>query len=194
MATTNRQSSAWHYGSTSWITPTTYVYTGGTSPNFHLARQTFSGQTRIDNIGTITGLKVYTDTVNTSVNSGQMYVSNTALAPNQVTTYASYIGEWSTPNGNPFWMSITSFNAANFVAGIGSSTTWYCYWKNAYTSSRSFYSPSVHPTWEITYTPGLARVWNGSSWVAGSPRVWNGSSWVQGYAYVWNGSAWVVGN
>lgn len=38
-----------------------------------------------------------------------------------------------------------------------------------------------------------SKVWNGSSWVAGTPKVWNGSSWVAGTAKVWNGSSWVTG-
>ena len=192
MASTTRQSSAWHYGSgATWTTPSSYVYTGGSPAN--IARQTFSGQARIDNIGTISALSVYTDTLNTSINSGQMYVSASALAPNQVTTYASYIGEWYTPNGNPFWMAITNFNAANFVAGIGSYTTWYCYWVNAYTASRSFYSPSVHPIWSIGYTPGLAWVNVSGVWRSGAPFVNVGGTWKQGEAWLNVGGTWKPG-
>ena len=196
MATTTRVSSAWHYGSiagTSWVTPTTYVYTGGTSPNYYMARQTFTSQARIDDIGPITGMRIYTDTLNSSTNSGEIYVSSTALAPNAVKTSGKKIGDWATPNGDPFWMTLTNFNAANLIAGIGSATTWYCYWINVVTASRSFYRPTDHPTWEITHTPGLVSVYNGTSWVSGTPYVWNGSTWVRGMAYVWNGSTWKLG-
>ena len=32
--------------------------------------------------------------------------------------------------------------------------------------------------WNGSFTRGIVRVWNGSSWVIGRVRVWNGSSWV----------------
>lgn len=34
------------------------------------------------------------------------------------------------------------------------------------------------------------KVWNGTSWVAGTLKVWDGASWVAGLPKVWNGSAW----
>ena len=196
MATTNRVSSAWHYGSiagTSWITPSTYVFTGGTSPNYYMARQTFTSQTRIDDIGPITGMRIYTDTVNTATNNGEMYVSNTALAPNAVKTSGKKIGDWATPNGDPFWMTLTNFSAANLIAGIGSATTWYCYWINVVTASRSFYSPTVHPTWEITHLPGLMKANVGGVWRQGTPYANVGGVWKTGMAYANVSGVWKIG-
>lgn len=196
MAATNRVSSAWHYGSiakTTWTTPSTYVYTGGTSPDFNMARQTFTGMERIDNIGTINSMRIYTDTTNTSTNNGEMYVSSTALAPNVVKTSGKKIGDWATPNGTAFWMTLTNFSVANLIAGIGSATTWYCYWINAITSSRSFYSPTVHPTWEITYSPGLMHPNVGGVFQIGSPYANVGGVWQFGMAYANVGGVWNIG-
>jgi hypothetical protein len=197
MATTERQGTTWHYGQitkTTWTTPTQYVYTGGTSPDLNMARLTFSNMARIDNIGPILSMRIYADTLNTSQNYGDMYVSASALAPNQVKTSGKLIGRWKTLNGDPAWFSVTSFSAANLIAGIGSATTWYCYWINDITSSRTLFYPNSLPKWELTYNPGLMRVaTSASAWASGSPYVWNGSSWVRGTAYVWNGSSWVIG-
>lgn len=45
---------------------------------------------------------------------------------------------------------------------------------------------------DIDYTEtGLAKVWNGSSWVRKPVKVWNGSAWVNKPMKRWNGSAWV---
>lgn len=193
MAITTRQSSAWHHGATTaWVAPTgNYVYTGGNPPN--LVRQTFTSQDRIDNIGKITGLRIYTDTASPTLNNGGMYVSTGVVAPNAVTTSATKIGDWSTPNDAPFWMTLTNLNLSALLSAIGTSTAWYCYWQNNYTASRSFYVPTIHPIWEFTYDSGLIKVWNGTSWVSGTPYVWNGTQWVRGLAYIWNGTSWQIG-
>lgn len=40
---------------------------------------------------------------------------------------------------------------------------------------------------------GIARVWNGSSFVSATAKVWNGTTWVEGQARVWNGTEWKYG-
>lgn len=40
---------------------------------------------------------------------------------------------------------------------------------------------------------GIARVWNGSSYVTTLPKVWNGSAWVDAQARMWNGTEWKYG-
>ena len=40
---------------------------------------------------------------------------------------------------------------------------------------------------------GIARVWNGSSYVTTLPKVWNGSAWVDAQARMWNGTEWKHG-
>jgi hypothetical protein len=40
---------------------------------------------------------------------------------------------------------------------------------------------------------GVAKVWNGTSWVTILPKVWNGTSWVNAQARMWNGTSWVHG-
>lgn len=194
MATTNRVGTTWHYGNTtSWIVPGTYVYIGTSPPR--MGRLTFGGtQGRIDNIGTITGMKFYMDTVNTSLNSGTLYVStNSAITPENVTASATSFGTWSTPNGTAFWMDVGSFNAANFVSAVGSATTWYVYFTTTSTTDRSWYSPTVYPTMEITYLPGLMHANVGGVWQQGTPYVNIGGVWNIGMAYANVGGVWNIG-
>jgi hypothetical protein len=40
---------------------------------------------------------------------------------------------------------------------------------------------------------GIAKVWNGTSWVTVLPKVWNGSQWVDAQARMWNGTEWKHG-
>lgn len=194
--TTTRTSDAWHYGQitkTSWTTPSTYVYTGGTSPDFNMARQTFTGETRIDNIGKILSMRIYADTANTSTNGGALYVSSTALAPNAVKTSGKLIGNWATVSGTPAWFSVTNFSSTDLIAGIGSATTWYCYWINNVTASRSLFTPTAHPIWELTYDPGSMWVNVNGSWKMGEPWVNVGGVWKQGELWVNVGGTWKQG-
>ena len=40
---------------------------------------------------------------------------------------------------------------------------------------------------------GIAKVWNGTSWITTLPKVWNGTSWVDAQARMWNGTEWKHG-
>jgi titin len=40
---------------------------------------------------------------------------------------------------------------------------------------------------------GIAKIWNGTSWVTTLPKVWNGTSWVDAQARMWNGTEWKHG-
>jgi titin len=40
---------------------------------------------------------------------------------------------------------------------------------------------------------GIAKVWNGTSWVTVLPKVWNGTSWADAQARMWNGAEWKHG-
>lgn len=73
-------------------------------------------------------------------------------------------------------------------------------WNGTGTGPRSDGSMSSGPmvlgalgfTNRSTFVPsaGLAKVWNGSAWVAKPAKYWNGSVWTQKPAKHWNGSAW----
>lgn len=191
MAITERNGTTWHHGGNpnSWRVPTSYVYTG----NGVMARLTMGGA-RIDNIGPITQMRIYIDTVNSSSNGGPLYVSNSSsLLPDSVAGSAKKIGDWATPNGNAQWITISNFSGANLISGVGTSTTWYLYFINNITVSRSMFSPTVYPKIELTHEPGLVYIFDGSSWKLGQPYIFDGSSWKLGQAYVFDGSAWKIG-
>jgi hypothetical protein len=40
---------------------------------------------------------------------------------------------------------------------------------------------------------GIARIWNGSSYVITLPKVWNGTAWVDAQARIWDGTEWKYG-
>ncbi len=40
---------------------------------------------------------------------------------------------------------------------------------------------------------GVAKVWNGTSWVTTLPKVWNGTTWVDAQARMWDGTEWKHG-
>jgi hypothetical protein len=40
---------------------------------------------------------------------------------------------------------------------------------------------------------GVAKIWNGTSWVTTLPKVWNGTAWVDAQARMWNGTEWKYG-
>ncbi len=54
-------------------------------------------------------------------------------------------------------------------------------------------STSATPGAYATYSPGQAKVWNGTAWVACGVLVWTGSYWQLVAPKVWNGTTWVPG-
>jgi hypothetical protein len=40
---------------------------------------------------------------------------------------------------------------------------------------------------------GIAKIWNGTSWVTTLPKIWNGTSWVDAQARMWDGTEWKHG-
>lgn len=68
---------------------------------------------------------------------------------------------------------------------------------SAYTSGYAYSYSYINCTGsKCSYTtdsPGVVKIWNGSSWVNAIPYVYNGSSWVKAIPYVYNGSTWKVG-
>ena len=40
---------------------------------------------------------------------------------------------------------------------------------------------------------GVAKVWNGTSWVTTLPKVWDGTTWVDAQARMWDGTEWKHG-
>lgn len=40
---------------------------------------------------------------------------------------------------------------------------------------------------------GIAKIWNGSTYVTVLPKIWNGSVWVDSQARMWNGTEWKHG-
>lgn len=202
---TNRVGTAWHYGErisgTGWTTPAAapnnYVYTGSftgnPAVNRQIARQTFSGVQRIDTIGALVSFRIYVDTLNGSANGGALYVSSAALQPNQVIASAKKVGDWATVDGTPVWITPSNQSVANFLSAIGSATTWYAYWDNNVTASRSLFYANVHPTWEISSNPGMVRVNAAGTWKTGQPRINVAGTWKTGMAYINVSGTWKIG-
>ena len=40
---------------------------------------------------------------------------------------------------------------------------------------------------------GIAKIWNGTSWVTTLPKIWNGTAWVDAQARMWDGTEWKHG-
>jgi hypothetical protein len=40
---------------------------------------------------------------------------------------------------------------------------------------------------------GIAKIWNGTSWITTLPKIWNGTAWVDAQARMWNGTEWKHG-
>jgi titin len=40
---------------------------------------------------------------------------------------------------------------------------------------------------------GVAKVWNGTSWVTTLPKIWDGTTWVDAQARMWDGTEWKHG-
>jgi hypothetical protein len=82
------------------------------------------------------------------------------------------------------------------------------------TTSTSYTDTTVEPSTAYTYTVtpgtdvgsgtaasvsttslgGIARIYNGSSYVTTLPKIWNGATWVDGQARIWNGTEWKYGS
>lgn len=202
MAVTERVGSTWVYGNstdgTSWLTAPSTINLGLINGKQYMARLTFSNVGRIDDIGTLESYRVYLDIVNTSANDGKMYVSTSGtLAPKDVVSTATFIGNWATANGDPVWVTPTSPSMANFKTAIGSATTWYAYFTTSVTTTnRSLFSSTVYPKFEFTYSPGLMRVHTGTAgWKTGTVYVHTGTNgWKLGIVYVHTGTGgWKIG-
>jgi len=40
---------------------------------------------------------------------------------------------------------------------------------------------------------GIAKIWNGTSWITTLPKIWNGTAWVDAQARMWDGTEWKHG-
>ena len=150
---------------------------------------TFNGQTGL--IGSITaggtiGLTDY--------NRSPVYSDNTVVATASVgTAYSDGVSASNTSTYTVFSGALPTGLSLNASTGAitGTPTT-----PGVFTfvirANGSFEGTTNTGTLTITVIGG-GKVWNGTSFVAGTTRAWNGTAFVSTTTKVWNGSAWVSG-
>lgn len=153
-----------------------------------------------------TAYTVYVRAVNAVGNSGSGSASTTTASlpsnPTSLTANAGTFGtiglSWTASNGNGYAVTYT-ITRDGTTLGTTTSTTFndttvapytaYTYTVTASTSVGSSGAASV----SVTSMGGIAKVWNGTSYVVTLPKVWNGTTWVDAQARMWNGTEWKHG-
>jgi hypothetical protein len=88
-----------------------------------------------------------------------------------------------TPGGT-FVTSLTSYNDTTVAPSTAYTYT---------VTPSSLVGTGTTASISATSLGGVAKVWNGTSWVTILPKVWNGTAWVDAQARMWNGTSWVYG-
>jgi titin len=155
-----------------------------------------------------TSITVYVRAVNDAGAGPSASTTNTpSTSPGAPTSFAgdnSIFGQislsWSAPVSNG-GASITSYvlrngstilqnaNSTSYVHTGLSPYTDYSYTVTAVNSSGEGSAASL----TIKTMGGIAKIWNGTTWVNVLPKVWNGTSWVDAQARMWNGTEWKHG-
>jgi hypothetical protein len=122
--------------------------------------------------------------------------------PGSLTANASVFGRiglsWTASSGSGYTVTYTVSRN-----GVSLGTTTSTSWNDTTVAPYTAYTYTVTPSTSVgsgtaasvsaTSMGGIAKVWNGTSWVVVLPKVWNGSTWVDAQARMWNGSTWVHG-
>jgi hypothetical protein len=130
--------------------------------------------------------------------------------PGSLTANASVFGRiglsWTASSGSGYTVTYTVSRYVTAL-GVGTATslgsTTSTSWNDTTVAPYTAYTYTVTPSTSVgsgtaasvsaTSMGGIAKVWNGTSWVVVLPKVWNGSTWVDAQARMWNGSTWVHG-
>lgn len=153
-----------------------------------------------------TAYTVYVRAVNAVGNSGSGSASATTPAlpstPTGLSADATTFGaiglSWTASSGSGYTVTYTIARDGTTLGTTTSTTfndstvapyTAYTYTVTAGTSVGSSGAASV----SVTSMGGIAKVWNGTSYVVTLPKVWNGTTWVDAQARMWNGTEWKHG-
>lgn len=142
----------------------------------------------------------------TATGTGQNYPNPGPITPVTGGAVILCVGAMSEGNGSAGFSNNGQYSAFSYVLGgddndihlgLGVKTDWSggTFDPAAFTGSGA----SNQGSWSalaIALRPivsgGLAKLWNGSGWVAKPVKVWNGSAWVAKPLKRWDGAAWVV--
>jgi hypothetical protein len=183
---------------------------GITSYNYSLDNVNWSGAISSGHV--ITGLAngttytVYVRANNAVGSSGSGSASATTPAlpstPTGLSADATTFGaiglSWTASSGSGYTVTYTIARDGTTLGTTTSTTfndstvapyTAYTYTVTAGTSVGSSGAASV----SVTSMGGIAKVWNGTSYVVTLPKVWNGTTWIDAQARMWNGTEWKHG-
>lgn len=166
-----------------------------------------SGTTASDTSLGNSAIASYTVYANSPAGQGQRTtnsITTKALpgTPGSLTANTSTFGtiglSWSASSGDGYTVTYTIARGGTTL-GTTTSTSYNDTTVAPFTS----YTYTVTPSTDVgsgtaasvsaTSMGGVAKVWNGTSWVTILPKVWNGTSWVNAQARMWNGTSWVHG-
>lgn len=166
-----------------------------------------SGTTASDTSLGNSAIASYTVYANSPAGQGQRTtnsITTKALpgTPGSLTANTSTFGtiglSWTASSGDGYTVTYTIARSGTTL-GTTTSTSYNDTTVAPYTA----YTYTVTPSTDVgsgtaasvsaTSMGGVAKVWNGTSWVTILPKVWNGTSWVEAQARMWNGTSWVHG-
>lgn len=119
-----------------------------------------------------------------------------------VTADANTFGQiglsWAFSNGDGYTVTYT-IERNGTTLGTTTSTTYTDTTVAPYTNYTYTVTPSTSVgtglgnQTSVTSLGGIAKAWNGTTWVTTLPKIWNGTTWIDSQARMWNGTEWKHG-
>lgn len=136
----------------------------------------------------------FTNTVTTAA----LPTGVTSLTAN-TSTFGQITLSWAASDGGVYGVDYTIARDGLTLASTGGATSW----TDTNVLPNTSYTYTVVPyngvgsgtgaTITVTSLGGVAKIWNGTTWVVVLPKVWNGTAWVDAQARMWNGTSWAHG-
>jgi hypothetical protein len=155
-----------------------------------------------------TAITVYVRAVNDAGGGASASTTNTPgtvpTAPTSFTANTSTFGQiglsWAAPSSNGGY-AITGYKLYNGATLLQNSlSTSYTHTGLSPYADYSYTVVATNSLGDSTTTSltaktmgGIAKIWNGTSYVTTLPKVWNGTSWADAQARMWNGTEWKHG-
>jgi len=121
----------------------------------------------------------------------------TSIAAN-TSTFGTIGLTWAASDGSGY---AVTYNVKRDGVSLGTTTS--LAWNDTTVAPYTTYTYTIEPSTSVGVGTsgnviaqsmgGIAKVWNGTSYLVTLPKVWNGTAWTNSQARMWNGTEWKHG-